>query len=137
MSTDESILFANNLIYDAPAASSVTTNRVLKRQQFQNRNYSEGQTATCTLNTGTDFIDSYRTLGDAVARVRRERKPAMQAMALRREVFLHLRRGEQAQAMKKARAALAAAPPSPQISTAATDTAATLSSRGAASWPLS
>ena len=36
MSTDESILFANNLIYDAPAASSVTTNRVLKRQQFQN-----------------------------------------------------------------------------------------------------
>ena len=25
---------------------------------------------------GTDFIDSYRTLGDAVARVRRERKPA-------------------------------------------------------------
>ena len=25
---------------------------------------------------GTDFVDSYRTLGDAVARVRRERKPA-------------------------------------------------------------
>ena len=24
---------------------------------------------------GTDFVDSYRTLGDAVARVRRERKP--------------------------------------------------------------
>lgn len=57
MSSDESVLFANNLIYDAPAVSSVTTNRVLKRQQFQNRNYSEGQTATCTLNTGVDFID--------------------------------------------------------------------------------
>ena len=56
MSTDD-VLFANNLIYDAPAASSVTINRVLKRQQFQNRTYSEGQTATCSFNTGTDFVD--------------------------------------------------------------------------------
>lgn len=57
MSTDESTLFANNLIYEAPSPSSVTTNRVLKRQQFQNRSYSSGQTMTCTLNTGVDFVD--------------------------------------------------------------------------------
>src|SRR6187402_1499096 len=47
-----------------------------------------------------------RALG---ALARRERKPAMQAMALRREVYLHMRRGEQAEVVRKARAALAAA----------------------------
>ena len=57
MSTEESTLFANNLIYEAPSPSSVTTNRVLKRQQFQNRSYSSGQTMTCTFNTGVDFVD--------------------------------------------------------------------------------
>lgn len=57
MSTEESTLFQNNLIYEAPSPSSLTTNRVLKRQQFQNRSYSEQQTATCTFNTGVDFVD--------------------------------------------------------------------------------
>ena len=57
MSTEESTLFANNLVYEAPSPSSVTTNRVLKRQQFQNRSYSSGQTMTCTFNTGVDFVD--------------------------------------------------------------------------------
>ena len=50
-------LFVNNLVYAAPTPSSVTINRVLKRQVFQNRSYTSGQTMTCQLNTGHDFVD--------------------------------------------------------------------------------
>jgi len=57
MSSDSSILFANNLSYTLPTPSSVVTNRVLKRQYFQNRSYSSEQTMTCQLNTGTDYVD--------------------------------------------------------------------------------
>ena len=57
MSTDSSILFANNLSFKLPTPSSVVVNRVLKRQYFQNRSYSSEQTMTCQFNTGVDFID--------------------------------------------------------------------------------
>jgi len=57
MSSDSSILFANNLSYTLPTPSSVVTNRVLKRQYFQNRSYSSEQTMTCQFNTGTDYVD--------------------------------------------------------------------------------
>lgn len=56
--SEESILFANNLSYKLPIPSSVTVDRVLKRQYFQNTSYSEGQTMVCTLNTGTDYVDT-------------------------------------------------------------------------------
>lgn len=57
MSSDESILFANNYSYKLPTPTSVVTNRVLKRQYFQQRSYSEGQTAICQFNTGVDYVD--------------------------------------------------------------------------------
>ena len=57
MSSDESILFANNLSYKSPMPVSVTTARVLKRQYFQNTRYTPQQTAVCVFNTGTDFVD--------------------------------------------------------------------------------
>jgi hypothetical protein len=57
MATDNSILFANNLVYRMPTPSSVAVNRVLKRQFFQQRTYSDTQTMTCQWNTGTDFVD--------------------------------------------------------------------------------
>ena len=57
MSTDQSILFNNNLQYKLPTPTSVVTNRCLKRQYFQNRSYSSEQTMTCQFNTGTDFVD--------------------------------------------------------------------------------
>ena len=57
MSSDSSILFQNNMSYRLPTPSSVVTNRVLKRQYFQNRSYSSEQTMTCQFNTGTDFVD--------------------------------------------------------------------------------
>lgn len=56
--SDASILFQNNLSYTMPTPSSVTTNRVHKRNYFQNRTYTEGQTMVCSLNTGIDFIDT-------------------------------------------------------------------------------
>lgn len=56
MSSDQSILFANNLSYKMPVPVSVATDRVIKRQYFQNTTYSEGQTAICTFNTGNDYI---------------------------------------------------------------------------------
>ncbi len=55
--TDASILFQNNLTYKLPTPSSVVTNRVLKRQHFQQRQYSAQQTMTCKWNTGTDYVD--------------------------------------------------------------------------------
>ena len=57
MSSDDAILFSNNLTYKLPVPTSVVSNRVRKRNYFQNRSYSSGQTAVCTLNTGADFID--------------------------------------------------------------------------------
>jgi hypothetical protein len=57
MSSDASILFANNLQYKLPIPSSVVTNRCLKRNYFQNRSYAQEQTMTCQLGTGTDFVD--------------------------------------------------------------------------------
>ena len=56
--SEESILFANNLSYKLPIPSSVVVDRVLKRQYFQNTNYSENTTMVCTFNTGTDYIDT-------------------------------------------------------------------------------
>lgn len=55
--SDSSILFSNNLSFTLPTPSSVVTNRVLKRQFFQNRSYPSEQTMTCQFNTGTDFVD--------------------------------------------------------------------------------
>ena len=51
------VLFANNLTYTLPSASSIATNRVMKRNYFQNRNYQNDTTMICQFNTGTDFID--------------------------------------------------------------------------------
>jgi len=44
-------------VYKLPTPTSVVTNRVLKRQYFQQRSYSSEQTMTCTFNTGTDYVD--------------------------------------------------------------------------------
>jgi hypothetical protein len=57
MSSDESILFANNLIYKSPLPTSVTVNRCLKRQYFQNTAYAPQQTMINIFNTGTSFVD--------------------------------------------------------------------------------
>ena len=57
MSSDDAILFSNNLTYKLPTPTSVVSNRVRKRNYFQNRSYTQGQTMVCTLNTGADFID--------------------------------------------------------------------------------
>jgi hypothetical protein len=51
------VLFANNLTYTLPSSSSIATNRVMKRNYFQNRNYQNDTTMICQYNTGTDFID--------------------------------------------------------------------------------
>jgi hypothetical protein len=56
--SDEAILFANNLSYKTPMPTSVTVDRVLKRQYFQNTRYEQNQTGVCVFNTGTDFVDS-------------------------------------------------------------------------------
>ena len=56
--SDEAILFANNLSYKTPMPTSVTVDRVLKRQYFQNTRYDQNQTAVCVFNTGTDYVDS-------------------------------------------------------------------------------
>jgi hypothetical protein len=53
----QQVLFANNLTYTLPSSSSIATNRVMKRNYFQNRNYVNDTTMICQLNTGTDFID--------------------------------------------------------------------------------
>ena len=54
---DQQILFANNLQYTLPTPSSVASNRVMKKNYFQQRNYIGSTTAIAQLNTGTDFID--------------------------------------------------------------------------------
>ena len=36
----QQVLFANNLTYTLPSSSSIATNRVMKRNYFQNRNYN-------------------------------------------------------------------------------------------------
>jgi hypothetical protein len=54
---DSQILFANNLQYTLPTPSSVASNRVMKKNYFQQRNYLGSTTAIAQLNTGTDFID--------------------------------------------------------------------------------
>jgi hypothetical protein len=51
------VLFSNNLQYTLPSASSIATNRVMKRNYFQSRNYQNDVTMIATFNTGTDFID--------------------------------------------------------------------------------
>jgi len=51
------VLFANNLTYTLPSSSSIATNRVMKRNYFQNRNYQNDTTMISQWNTGTDFID--------------------------------------------------------------------------------
>ena len=38
------VLFANNLTYTLPSSSSIATNRVMKRNYFQNRNYQNDTT---------------------------------------------------------------------------------------------
>jgi len=53
----QQVLFANNLTYTLPSSSSIATNRVMKRNYFQNRNYQNDTTMICQFNTGTDFID--------------------------------------------------------------------------------
>lgn len=51
------VLFSNNLQYSLPNAASIATNRVMKRNYFQSRNYQNETTMICQLNTGVDFID--------------------------------------------------------------------------------
>lgn len=58
MSSDQQILFVNNLLYKNPVPQSVVVDRVLKRQYFQNTRYNAGQTMICILNTGSDFVDT-------------------------------------------------------------------------------
>ena len=55
--SENSMLFANNLTYTLPNPVSVATNRVMKKQYFQNRRYDQEQTATCQWNTGVDLVD--------------------------------------------------------------------------------
>jgi len=57
MSSDQMILFNNNLTYELPVPSSVVVNKTKKRNYFQNRSYSSQQTMVATLNTGADFVD--------------------------------------------------------------------------------
>ncbi len=57
MSSDDMILFNNNLTYTLPIPSSVVVNKTKKRNYFQNRSYNSQQTMVCTLNTGADYID--------------------------------------------------------------------------------
>ena len=57
MSSDDMILFNNNLTYELPVPSSVVVNKTKKRNYFQNRSYASQQTMVATLNTGADFVD--------------------------------------------------------------------------------
>ncbi len=57
MSSDEAVLFNNNLTFTLPVPSSVAVNKTKKRAYFQNRTYASGQTMVCTLNSGSSFID--------------------------------------------------------------------------------
>ena len=57
MSSDQMILFNNNLTYELPVPSSVVVNKTKKRNYFQNRSYASQQTMVATLNTGADFVD--------------------------------------------------------------------------------
>lgn len=61
MSSDEMILFNNNLTYTLPTPSSVVTNRCKRRSYFQNRTYSSGQTMVSTWSTGADFVDLFNS----------------------------------------------------------------------------
>ena len=47
----------NNMDYSMPPSNSLVTNRVNKRNYFQNRSYSEGQTMIAQFNTGTDCVN--------------------------------------------------------------------------------
>jgi len=53
----EQVLFSNNLQYTLPNAASIATNRVMKRNYFQSRQYQNETTMICQWNTGVDFID--------------------------------------------------------------------------------
>jgi hypothetical protein len=57
MSSDEMVLFNNNLTYTLPVPSSVVVNKTKKRAYFQNRTYASQQTMVCTLNSGASYID--------------------------------------------------------------------------------
>jgi hypothetical protein len=57
MSSDEMVLFNNNLTYTLPVPSSVVVNKTKKRAYFQNRSYASQQTMVCTLNSGSSYID--------------------------------------------------------------------------------
>ena len=57
--TESSILWENNLTYQMPQPLSVASDRVYKKQWFQNRNYSDtDQTMICDWNSGNNFIDT-------------------------------------------------------------------------------
>lgn len=50
-------LILNNIDYSMPPNNSLVTNRVVKRNFFQNRTYTDQQTMICQFNTGTDAIN--------------------------------------------------------------------------------
>lgn len=49
-------MMVNNLIYRQPKALSLAKNRTLRRQKFQLGTYSDSQTSTIVLNTGSDYV---------------------------------------------------------------------------------
>lgn len=62
-------LMVNNLIYEQPKALSLAVNRTMKRQYFQQTDYSGGANALIHLNTGSDYLNcanSYLTFNVAL-----------------------------------------------------------------------
>lgn len=55
MSGGRSDLLINNLAYVQPKALSLATNRTYRRQEFQKRDYTEGEIGICVWNTGTSY----------------------------------------------------------------------------------
>lgn len=69
----EQILFNNNMSYTLPSPASVVTNKVYKRQPFQQRKYASEATMLCTWNTGNDMIDTANS--SLVLKVRTMKSP--------------------------------------------------------------
>ena len=55
---DQQVLYANNLSYKLPEPMSVLNERLLKRNYFLQRSYQTTQTASCHVQTGSNFIDA-------------------------------------------------------------------------------
>ena len=61
MSSDEMLIFQNGLSYQLPVPTSLVVDKTCKRNYFNNRTYSAGQTMVCTWNTGSEFINIHES----------------------------------------------------------------------------